>query len=212
MESKFKSLLSKLTPVNTGTKASNDVIPTITVLGIPNKFNLNRLATDLMGLHVADRVKMFDLGKDAEADARFFIAKADKNDTSAAKVAASNSAVKSTSGVDMAFNYSGIWSCLIQGEVDAVELGYEAMVEKGVVVKGETTGNNVRYRSAYAVKLEIQEVGAAVIEDVEYEMVYVLTNAKRTRKSNEELEIETKAPAAAEVEAAEEVDPFAEQN
>lgn len=214
MESKFKAMLSKLKPVNTGTKASNDVIPTITVLGIPNKFNLNRLATDLMGLRVGNRVKMFDLDKDGvdnAIDERFFIAKASDTDNTAAKVAASNSAVKSESGVDMAFNYAGIWSCLVQGEQGAIELGYEAMCEKDVVVKGETSGNNVRYRSAYAVKLEVQPVGPAVIEDVEYEMVYVLTNIKRTRKSAEELATEVKvaAPAAAAEEAAA-VDPFAE--
>ena len=197
MESKFKGILSQLAPVATGTKASNDTVPTITVLNIPNKFQLNRLATDLMGLKVEDRVRIFQFSADADLNERYFIAKTSADDLSAAKTAASNSATKAKSGIDMAFSYSGVWSVLIQNEVGATELGYEAMVEKGCVVKGETSGNNVRYRSANAVKLEVQEVGPAVIEGVEYERVFVLTNYKCTAKTAEELAADlatTKAP------------------
>lgn len=205
MESKFKGLLTNLRPVNTGTKASNDVVPTLVVLGIPNKFQLNKLASIALGLSAEDRVKMFDMGIDADINERFFIAKTDKNDTTAAKVAASNSATKATSGIDLAFNYAGIWSCLTQGVTGAVELGYEAMVEKGVVVKGVTTGGKVRYRSAFDVKLEVVECGAATIDEVEYEMVYVCTNMKRTVADVEDIN-EVEGPTTN----AFETDPFAE--
>lgn len=211
MESKFKSMLAQLNPINTGTKASNDTAPTLTVLGIPNKFQLNRLATDLMGLKVEDRVKIFEFNKDENFNQRYFIAKADKNDTSAAKVAASNSQVKATSGIDMAFNYSGVWSCLVQGEVGSTELGYDAMVEKGCVVKGVTTGNKVRYRAAVSIKLDVQEVGPASIDGVDYGMVYVLTNYRSSEKSIDDLNDEeavTNEP----VQEAVEVDPFAGDN
>ena len=56
MESKFFSALKNLKVIPTGTKASNDVVPTVTLLGIPNRFQLNKLASIALDLKVGDRI------------------------------------------------------------------------------------------------------------------------------------------------------------
>lgn len=192
MESKFKALLSKLVPVQTGTKASNDVTPTLTVLGIPNKFNINKLAANLLKVRVGDRLRIFQLDPTADYNERYFIAKVADEDDTAAKLSASNSATKAEVGIDMAFNYSGVWSSLVQNEVGATELGYDAMVEKGCVIKGETSGGKVRYRSSNEIKMEVEAVGDGEIDGVMYENVCVLTNYRCVAKSPEDLEKEIK--------------------
>jgi hypothetical protein len=194
MESKFIAALQFLKPVATGTKASNDTVPTITLLGIPNKFQLNRLATKELDLSIGDRVRIFDNKQAASLDERFFIAKTTVEDPASAKIGKANSGNKAESGVDMTFNYAGVWSALVQGEVDAVELGPDALVEKGCMIKGTTAGGREKYRATKTIKLEIQLVGDAEIEGVTYK-VYVMTNFKSDEKSDEELaaEMETKA-------------------
>lgn len=197
MESKFKSALQFLKPVATGTKASNDTVPTVTLLGIPNKFQLNRLATKALDLNIGDRIRIFD-NKGAESlDERFFIAKTNADDPASAKISRANSGNKASSGVDMTFNYAGVWSTLVQGDVEAVELGYDALAEKGCVIKGTTTGGREKYRATKTIKLEVVEVGETEIEGVTYK-VSVLTNFKSTDKSPEELEQEMKASEKAE--------------
>jgi hypothetical protein len=192
MESKFISALQFLKPVATGTKASNDTVPTVTLLGIPNKFQLNRLATKALDLNIGDRIRIFD-NKNAESlDERYFIAKTSVEDPASAKIGRANSGNKASSGVDMTFNYAGVWSSLVQGEVDAVELGYDALAEKDCVIKGTTTGGREKYRATKTIKLEIVEVGEAEIEGVTYK-VHVMTNFKSTDKTPEELEEEMKA-------------------
>ena len=190
MESKFSNVLSFLKPVQTGTKASNDTVPTITLLGIPNKFQLNRLATKALDLNIGDRVRIFDAGKHASnLNERFFIAKTAPEDTASAKIGRANSGNKSDSGVDMTFNYSGVWTVLVQGDVEAVELGSDALVEKGCMIKGVTAGGREKYRATKVVKLEIEEVGDAEIDGVTYKL-FVLTNFKSVDKTAEELEDE----------------------
>lgn len=201
MESKFAKSLSNLRSVPTGTKASNDTVPTVTVLGIPNKFHINRLATVMMGLTIKDRVRIFD-NKEAESlDERYFIAKTSQDDPASAKLGKANSGNKSETGIDMSFNYSGVWSILVQGKHDAVEMGYDALVASGVVVKGATSSGREKYRAASAIKLEVVYAGTATIDEIEYE-VYALTNYKATRKSDEELASELAAAAKKEADAA----------
>lgn len=200
MESKFKAALAFLKPVAVGTKASNDTVPTLTLLGIPNKFQLNRLATKALDLNIGDRVRIFDAGKHAESlDDRYYIAKTSVDDPASAKIGRANSSNKAESGVDMTFNYAGVWSTLVQGDVEAVEMGYDALAEKGCVVKGSTAGGRDKYRATKTIKLEVQEVGEAEIEGITYKM-FVLTNFKSTEKSPEEIEEEMKESAKAETE------------
>jgi hypothetical protein len=196
MESKFKSsILGKLanaTPVVTGTKASTDVKPVLNVNGIPNKFSINKLAAEAMGLEVGSRVRIFDLGTESPINERFVITKVADDDNSAAKCAATNSNTKATKGIDLAFNYSGVWAILVQGTEGAVNLSYEALCEAEYVIAGKTSGGNNRYRATNKIKMDIEPIGNGIIAGVEYDNLFVLTNYKATPKTAEELQSELK--------------------
>jgi hypothetical protein len=186
MESKFASALKNLRIVATGIKASNDTEPTLTLLGIPNKFQLNRLATALMGLKVGDRIRIIAAESD-DINTKFYIAKTADTDATGAKISKANSQNPAKEGIDMTFNYSGIWGILLQGEASAVELGYEALIAKGLVIAGVTKGGgNDKYRSTVNVKLTLESVGKYPIDGVEFDL-FALTAYAKTEKSDEEL-------------------------
>ena len=192
MESKFASALKGLRIVATGIKASNDTEPTITLLGIPNKFQLNRLATALMGLKVGDRIRII-AGESDDINTKFYIAKTAVTDATGAKISKANSSNPAKEGIDMTFNYSGIWGILLQGDASAVELGYEALIAKGLVIKGETKGGgNDKYRSTVNVKLTLEAVGTHEIDGVEFEL-FALTSYVKTEKTADEI-AESAAP------------------
>ena len=184
--SKFNVAALNLVPVATGVKASNDVLPTLTVQGIPNKFQLNRLATVAMGLKTGDRVRIFNNKNAENINEKFFIAKVAEDDATGAKVNRSNSTTKQTEGIDMAFNYSGVWSVCLQGDPTAAELGFEALEAKGLVIIGKTSGGQVRQRATVDVKFVVEEVGAMVIDGVTLEM-FALTGYIATAKSEEDV-------------------------
>lgn len=185
--SKFDLGKLNLVAVQTGVKGSNDVEPTLTLQGIPNKFQLNRLATKLIGLKVKDRVNIFN-NKDAkDINEKYFLAKVAKDGKLGAKVNRSNSTTKLEEGIDMAFNYSGVWGVCLQGDPNAAELGYEALEAKGLVVSGKTSGGKGRWRSAIDVKFTVEEAGTAEIDGVTYEL-FALTNYTASPKSEDELE------------------------
>jgi hypothetical protein len=189
MESKFSKALAGLRTVPTNQKASNDTAPTITCLGIPNKLQINRLAAAEMGLKLGDRVRIFDF-KDAESmNERFFIAKTTADDPNSAKVGKANSGTSSEVGIDLAFNYAAVWSVLVQGDPKAVELGYDAMVEKGCCVKGETVTGRPKYRSTKVVKvgIEVASDEPAEIEGRVYEKVFAFVNYSSTNRSAEDI-------------------------
>jgi len=197
MDSKFAFALSGLRTIATGVKASSDTEATLTLLGITNKFQLNRLATTLMGLSIGDRVRII-AGDSKDINSKFFIAKTTKTDVAGtAKISKANSANPSITGIDMTFNYAGVWSVLLQGDADAVELGYEALAAKGLVIKGETKssvvdgtakgGGNVRWRATKNVKMTLVSVGEHEVGGVVYDL-YVLTDYVKTDKTKEELE------------------------
>jgi hypothetical protein len=191
--SKFNVAALNLVAVATGVKASNDVAPTLTVQGLPNKFQLNRLATVAMGLKTGDRVRIFNNKNAENINEKFFIAKVAENDATGAKVNRSNSTTKQTEGIDMAFNYSGVWSVCLQGDPSAAELGFEALEAKGLVISGKTSGGQARHRATLDIKFLVEEVGAMDIDGVTLEM-FALTGYTASAKTEEDVKAAVNAP------------------
>lgn len=184
--SKFDVSKINLVAVATGVKGSNDVVPTLVLQGIPNKFQLNRLATTAMGLKTGDRVRIFNNKNAENISEKYFIAKVGENDATGAKVNRSNSTTKQTEGIDMAFNYSGVWSVCLQGDPNAAELGFEALEAKGLVISGKTSGGQGRHRATVDVKFTVEEVGPMDIEGTEVNM-FALTSYKAVAKTDDEV-------------------------
>ena len=116
--------------VISGKRVSSDTIAQIECQSQINKFGMNKLASELMGVGKGDRIKII-VTNFPELDGKFFVVKCADGDTSGAKVASATG--KDTSG-SFNFNYSGVYSQLQQLDVDAIEKSGEAFVEEGVAV------------------------------------------------------------------------------
>lgn len=187
MESKFAKAFSSLKMVQTGTKATNETSPVLTVISIPNKFQINKLAAIEMGLSIGDRVRIFDNTDAENINERFFIGKTSEDDTAGAKLGRANSGSTANDGIDMIFNYSDVWACLLQGEAKSVALGTDALCETGDCVKGLTNSGKERYRATKSVKLQLEHAGVAVVDGVEFDL-WALVGYKSVARTESEIQ------------------------
>ena len=184
--SKFAGVLANLKPVSTGVKPTNVTTPLITANPIPNKFFMNRLAGQKMGLVVGSRIKIFDNPQAEGFDGRFFVSKTVEEDPGAAKIGKANSSINAEENIDFSFSYAGIWSIMVQDKFDAIELGQDALVDMNCAVKGKTGGGNDKYRALKEVSYSIEHVGPVKIGEFDYDM-WALVERKVVEKSAEDL-------------------------
>ena len=140
-KSKFSLSSMAVTAVKSGERVSNDVIAICETASQLNKFKLNKLASELMGLVAGNRVK-FLISGETSIDGKYLLAVASDDDASAAKVAA---AVKGTKGATvLQFNFAGIYSKIMQADVDAIEKNGATLVKEGIAKfvegKGKAAG------------------------------------------------------------------------
>ena len=140
-KSKFSLSSMTVTAVKSGERVSNDIIAICETASQLNKFKLNKLASELMGLVAGNRVK-FLISGETSIDGKFLLAVASDDDASAAKVAA---AVKGTKGATvLQFNFAGVWSKIMQADVDAIEKNGKTLVAEGIAKfvegKGKAAG------------------------------------------------------------------------
>lgn len=131
--------------VKTGERLSDETIAQLEVASQTNKFKLNGLAGSLMNVIAGDRVKIFVTGAPT-MDGRYIIAKASKEDSSAAKLA---SPTKRSEGGSLIFNYAGVWSRMTQATIDAVELSGKALIEAGVAIASDAGTVYVDHKTFY---------------------------------------------------------------
>lgn len=128
-KSKFSLSSMKVVAVKSGERVSNDTIPVLETASQLNKFKLNKLASETLGVTGGNRVKLLISGEES-IDGKYLLAIAADDDSSAAKLAV---AAKGASGFTvLQFNYAGIWSKVMQADVDAIEKSGATLVAEGI--------------------------------------------------------------------------------
>ncbi len=157
-----------------GTKVSSATRPELILNPTFNKFSLNALASNLMKLQNGDFVTILINDQATNINEMYFITKG-IGEEAQAKLASVNKA--KGYGRVLNFNYSGIYSKMLQGTTDAMELSPEGLEEKGLVAKRVTDGDNVAFTALKKVHFELGEAIEAEIEGEDRTM-YPLTNVK----------------------------------
>lgn len=191
--------LAKLNAVARGTKSSNDVRPAITTGRAINKFTMNASASELIGAGHGDRIVMFSLPGAESINEKFFVA-VSVGDEGCKLASAGNT--KGT-GRPQSFNYSGIWSQMLQKSVDAAPCGEAVLVDAGLMAKVATQlgregqqcyATLANKRVEYGIELVTDEAGDALpveVDGVIYEKIYVLVDPKDIAVEEEEVVAET---------------------
>lgn len=162
-----------IVPVKSGERTSNETVAQISTASQINKFNMNKLAATLMGVVAGDRVKLL-VTTSTVLDGKFLLAIADKEDSSAAKLA---SPTKKEGFGGLGFNYAGVWSQVAQCSADAIEKSGETLVKEEVAIERGST----YYLNQKAI-YELQEVenfneeNPFVYGGTSYSKVFVLLN------------------------------------
>lgn len=169
--------VSAVASVKSGERVSSDTEPLLETSSQLNKFKLNKLACEVMGLMPGGRVKIFMTGEEA-IDGKYLIAVAPDDDQSAAKVL-SPTGSKSLSAV--LFNYAGIYSRIAQATADAAEKSGEAFVEEGVAIDRNGTyylDRKVSYGLVEVDNFTADEPFVDSITGVAYPQVFALISPK----------------------------------
>lgn len=190
--------LAKLNAVARGTKSSNDVRPAITTGRAINKFTMNASASELIGVGHGDRIVMFSLPGAESINEKFFIAVSVADE--GCKLASAGN-TKGT-GRPQSFNYSGIWSQMLQKSVDAAPCGEAVLVDAGLMAKVATQlgregqqcyATLANKRVEYGVELVTDENGDVLpveVDGVIYEKIFVLVDPKDIAVEEEEVATE----------------------
>jgi len=117
--------------VKSGDRISKDTEAQVETQSQFNKFHINKLGSILMNLVPEDRVKII-VTKAPTIDGKFLIVKAGRDVSEAAKVI---SPTKAEGNGALLFNYSGVYSRIAQGDVDAVETSANSFVEGGTAIE-----------------------------------------------------------------------------
>jgi hypothetical protein len=169
--------VAAVSSVKSGERVSNDTEPLLETASQLNKFKLNKLACEIMGLKPGGRVKIFMTGEEG-IDGKYLIAVAPDEDQSAAKVL-SPTGSKSLSAV--LFNYAGIYSRIAQATPDAAEKSGEAFVEEGIAVDRNGTyylNRKVAYSMVEVDNFTADEPFVDASTGVEYPKVFALISPK----------------------------------
>lgn len=160
-------------------KVSTELRPEVITNRGFNKFTLNGKACNMMNIKTGDGVYMFVDTSASDVNSMFVIAKAPEGE--GLKVAAAGKSMEV--GRPVNYNYSGVYSQMIQQIPGAIEVSEEALVEMGLM-RNEYTQKNKKGEDCFAnlatrrVKYEVVSLGEAVIGGVEYPEVFGLTNVK----------------------------------
>ena len=201
-KSKFTLTSTEVQSVKSGERVSNDTIAIVETSSQFNKFRMNKLASEQMGVVAGNRIKILTTGQDS-IDGKYLIAVASTEDISAAKLA---SPTKQLGYGVLQFNYAGVWSKITQGTVDAEEKGGAAFVQEGIAIE-----RNGSYFIDHKTVYEIVEVENFDDENplvdpltgAEYTKVFALISPKfeavdltketATRKDKAEADVEVEA-------------------
>ncbi len=168
-----------------GTKVTSSSTPELTLLPTFNKFSLNPAATKKTGLENGDHVTIITNEAAESFDELYYITKGIGEGNQSKLASLGN---KPGTGRMVHFNYSGVYSRMLQGTTDAVEASADGLAREDLVQKRTTEGGKTAYT---ALKKIYFEVGDPIEADIDGETVelYPLTNTrfeKFSPKSDEE--------------------------
>jgi len=136
--SKFAGLAGKTFGfAKLGAKTSDETRPELIATTAPNKFQINRLGSSLLKIQTGNKVKMIVDDEAEDVNSMFYLVVAsDKDKSDAALLASVNK--KAGIGKSLTFNFSGVWSKMIQNKVNATELSAPALERMGLVEERQT--------------------------------------------------------------------------
>jgi len=165
-----------ITSVRAGERISQDVEPIFEVANQFNKFKVNRLAAEVMGLTAGMKIKMLETTMPS-LDGRYLVAITDENDVTGAKLGSSSKEANSS----LIFNYSGMWAKMIQFDIEATEKPAAYFVANGSAVdKGKTAYMNCKVLYSVVEVSDFDETNPLVdsITGQEYTKVFALIGGK----------------------------------
>jgi hypothetical protein len=154
-----------------GVKASGATVPQLVLTPTINKFQLNGLAAKLLDLETGDHISIIENPDAKDFNELLFISRG-LGDVNQAKLASTNKAVGA--GRPLTFNYSGLYSRLLQGSIDAIEATPESMVDAGLMVKNTKSS----YTSKSKIYFNVGEGMDVNIDGAGEVTVYPLTGMK----------------------------------
>lgn len=174
VKSKFSLAGLSVQGVRSGERAPQEIKPGVEVSNQYNKFRITKTAAEIIGLKTGDRVKLFVTNAE-EMYGRYLLAVAKDTDELSAKVA---TAGKKEGFGSLTFNYSGVWSKMIQFDNPAaMEKSIHAFVAENIGVVRNKTGY-VNYKVTYGIEHleEVNEENPLVdpISGEEFTKVYLL--------------------------------------
>lgn len=157
-----------------GTKASTSSRPELVTTPTLNKFDLNPLASQKMGVEDGDYVTILINDAAANINEMYFLTHG-LGDEGQSKLASVGK--KAGPGRRQTFSYSGVYSKMLQGATEVVEMSAEGLAELGLMVKRVTAADNIAYSALKKVHFEVGD-GVEVDLNGQDAVVYPLTNVK----------------------------------
>lgn len=179
-KSKFSLGGVSVVPVKSGERMTTESVAIVETSAQLNKFRINKLASEMLNVVSGDRVKIFITGMKT-MDGKYLIAKGVEKDTTSAKVI---SPTKSEGYGSLLFNYSGVWSRMVQCDnPDAQEKNSAYFVEAGEAIENKTkTSIYLKRKCLYQLE-EIEDITEETplvdpITGIEYTKVFALVSPK----------------------------------
>lgn len=119
-----------LTIAKPGTRAVGSSSPELYTAPTINKFVLNSLASKKMNLQHKDTVTILVNEKAEDINQMYFLTKG--IDGMCASLAANLNKDGEVAGDNLSFSYAGVWSRMVQYEVDAIEVSMEDLAKQGL--------------------------------------------------------------------------------
>lgn len=153
----FDSL--NLTAAKPGTRAVGSSIPELYTAPTVNKFVLNALAAKKMGLQHKDTITILVNEEATDINQMYFLVKG--IDGMCASLAANTKEAEGTNNT-LTFSYAGVWSRIVQYDVDAVEVSMEELARQELAETRTTEGGKTAHSALRKVFFKVgdaQEAG-----------------------------------------------------
>ena len=181
--------------------------PELSLAPTANKFTINAIAAELMGLGHKDTISIIENDSD-DLGTHYAITKGFGKSQARLATAAERKDIPSSLG----FSWAGPWGNILVGEPNAVPMSMEALAERGVVIgretvpaAGEQPTGKIAYSAVNKCTFTLEFLGKVQLEGMEEAQdIYGLTNptytevTPRNRKAAEEVD-DAKADFAGEV-------------
>ncbi len=164
----------KLSVNRPGTKVSASSTPELVILPTFNKLGLNPAATKKLGWEHGDHATIITNEAAEDINNMYFITKGIGEGNQSKLISVDN---KPGVGRMLMFNYSGVYSRMLQGTPDALEASPDGLARQGLVQRRVTEGGKTAYTSLQKGYFKIGEGIEVEINDEAVE-IYPLTDVR----------------------------------